>query len=59
MQIVSLYALTAVPSPDVAGMAEALQSALNFIKNTESEMGVILGCGDKARAILAKLKGGV
>lgn len=38
-------------------MAEALEKALNFITNTESEMGETLPCGDAARAALAKAEG--
>ena len=38
-------------------MAEALEKALNFITNTESEMGETLPCGDAARAALAKARG--
>ena len=58
----SLERLSAIPavqptvSPDVAALVEALRSTLNFIENTEGEMGVILGCGDKARATLAEIK---
>ena len=35
----------------------ALEKALNFITNTESEMGKTLPCGDAARAALAKARG--
>lgn len=38
-------------------MAEALEKALNFITNTESEMGETLPCGDAARTALAKARG--
>ena len=38
-------------------LAEALEKALNFITNTESEMGETLPCGDAARAALAKARG--
>lgn len=48
---------TRTPAPDVSGLVEALRSTLNFIQNTESEVGVILGCGDRARAELAKWEG--
>jgi len=41
----------------MANAVEALRSTLNFIENTEGEMGVILGCGDKARETLAEIKG--
>jgi hypothetical protein len=37
----------------ITALEEALRSTLNFIENTESELGIILGCGDKARAALA------
>ena len=40
----------------IKALEDALLSTLNFIENTESEMGVILGCGDKARAALAASK---
>lgn len=50
-----------VTHSDYAGLqsrADALESALigtlNFITNTESELGVILGCADKARLALAQ-----
>ncbi|UOF80330.1 hypothetical protein [Caudoviricetes sp.] len=53
-----LRALPAAPdTPEVLALVEALRSTLNFIENTEGEMGVILGCGDKARAALARVKG--
>lgn len=35
----------------------ALERALNFIANTESEMGEALPCGDAARTALAKARG--
>ena len=35
----------------------ALERALNFIANTEGEMGEPLSCGDIARAALAKARG--
>ena len=38
-------------------LLEALERCLNFIENTESEMGDTLECGDKARAAIAKAKG--
>lgn len=38
-------------------LLDALERCLNFIANTESEMGVTLECGDKARAAIAKAKG--
>lgn len=34
-------------------LREALERCLNFIENTESEMGETLSCGDAARAALA------
>lgn len=50
--------VTAYLENDVAELVEAAESALRFIENTESELGVILGCGDKVRAALARVKGG-
>ena len=41
-------------APDVT---EALKSCLNYIENTESELGIRLTCGDAARAALAKAEG--
>lgn len=38
-------------------LLEALEACLNFIENTESELGIILSCGDMARAAIAKAKG--
>ena len=38
-------------------LLEALELSLNFIQNTESEMGVELTCGVNARAAIAKAKG--
>jgi len=46
--------IKACVAPDMAG---ALEKALNFITNTESEMGETLPCGDAARAALAKARG--
>lgn len=50
--------------PDWQEMAErlgdAMKPCLNFIENTESEFGIALECGNKARAVLsdlAKMKG--
>ena len=37
-------------------LAEALAACLNFIENTESELGISLSSGDKARAALARYK---
>jgi len=34
----------------------ALRGALNFIENTESELGITLSCGDIARAALGEKK---
>lgn len=56
-RILSALDMQPTVSPDVAALVEALRSTLNFIENTEGEMGVILGCGDKARAALARVKG--
>jgi len=36
---------------------EALEKALNYIENTESEFGITLPCGDVARAVLRKARG--
>jgi len=36
---------------------EALSTCLNFIGNTEDEMGETLMCGDKSRAALEKARG--
>lgn len=38
-------------------LLEALESTLNFIENTESELGFKLESGRKARAAIAKAKG--
>jgi hypothetical protein len=43
---------------DRDALLEALERCLNFIANTESEMGETLECGDKARAAIARAKGG-
>lgn len=56
-RILSALDMQPTVSPDVAALVEALRSTLNFIENTEGEMGVILGCGDKARAALASVEG--
>ncbi len=37
-----------------AALLEALKKALNFIKNTEQELGITLDSGDAARAAIAK-----
>lgn len=55
-RINAIPAVQPTVSPDVAALVEALRSTLNFIENTEGEMGVILGCGNKARAALARVK---
>lgn len=49
-----------VKAPDAAApdLLEALERCLNFIENTESEMGETLPCGDYARAAIACAKGG-
>lgn len=36
--------------PEIAALIDALRSTLNFVENTENEMGIILGSGDRARA---------
>ena len=38
-------------------LLEALEKSMNFIANTESEIGDTLECGDMARAAIAKAKG--
>lgn len=38
-------------------LLEAVQKALNFIENTEGEMGEALSCGDCLRAAIARAKG--
>jgi len=35
-------------------VTDALKSCLNYIENTESELGIRLTCGDAARSALAK-----
>ena len=44
-------------APELVALVEALEKALNFIANTESEMGETLPSGDAARAALAAYKG--
>ena len=39
-------------------MYEACEKALNFIQNTESELGIELSSGDALRAALSKARGG-
>lgn len=48
---------TRADAPELVALVEALEKALNFIANTESEMGETLLTGDAARAALAALKG--
>lgn len=51
--------LAALEAPDagvVAELVEAAKAALNFITNTESELGIELDSGNKLRAIIAKLE---
>lgn len=43
--------IAAIPSAD--GLREAAQKALNYIENTEGELGITLDCGDTLRAALA------
>ena len=38
-------------------LLEALERCLNFIENSESEMGETLPCGEYARAAIARAKG--
>ena len=38
-------------------MLEALKLCANYIANTESELGITLPCGEKARAAIAKAEG--
>ena len=46
-------------NPDaVRDVVEAAKGALNFIQNTESELGEPLDSGDALRAALARLEGG-
>ena len=40
-------------APELLALVEAAKSALRFIENTESELGVVLGCGDKTRTAIA------
>lgn len=37
---------------------EALTACLNYIENTECELGIKLSCGDKARSALSRAHGG-
>lgn len=46
-----------VPAEIMADLYAALERALNFIANTESEMGETLPCGDAARAAIDKARG--
>jgi len=52
--VMEAYARLVAAAPDVT---EALKSCLNYIENTESELGIRLPCGDAARAALAKAEG--
>lgn len=54
-RITPLSAALAVP--EVRALVEAAKSGLRFVENTESELGVVLGCGDALRAALAALRG--
>ena len=38
-------------------LLDALFRTLNYIENTETELGILLGCGDAARAAIAKATG--
>lgn len=38
---------------EIARLRAALEKALNYIENTESELGITLDCGDTARSALA------
>ena len=40
-------------------MLAALEQCLNFIENTESELGIDLSSGFAARAAIAKARGGI
>lgn len=41
----------------VGELVEAASAALNYIENTEGELGIKLSSGDKLRAVLAKAQG--
>ena len=46
------------PDPALfAEVVEALRITLRFIENTESELGIKMDSGDRARAVLAKIGG--
>ena len=40
-----------------ARLRAALEKALNYIENTESELGITLDCGETARAALRAIAG--
>lgn len=46
------YLIAAAPE-----LYEALSDCLNYIANTESELGITLSCGQSVRAALAKARG--
>lgn len=48
----------AAMTPEVRALMEAAKSGLRFIENTESELSIVLGCGDALRAALAALRAG-
>ena len=47
---------TRTPDSVIAELVEAAERALNYITNTESELGISLGCGEALRNALAKLE---
>ncbi|WP_215755059.1 hypothetical protein [Acetobacter sp. P5B1] len=57
------YQIRGIAAPDAHLIAtapdlyEALKSCLNFMENTESELGFSLESADQARAALAKARG--
>lgn len=53
-EIASANAALIAAAPD---LHEALQGCLNFLENTESELGIKLPSADAARAALAKARG--
>jgi|GEM_PF-4219486 len=52
-----VHVYTQPPETSASELAEALEECLNYIENTEAELGITLDSGDKARAALAKAKG--
>lgn len=46
-------AIEAMPRNDERKLVEAAQRALNYIENTEGELGITLECGDALRTALA------